>query len=255
MSHSQHYAESDEGGYAIHLPLERLIAAPNPIHAQTTQGQNIFISLGSAGGEPRQIVVPLLDTYQETLAMGIRAFPDLEQDDAGQYVLKYLRNINGKVTWVDIAPQFWSRVIKEGDELRIFPVINEPDSTPREDTPQPLITFRYDWYQGEGSLKKLYRRFATTLLPNTYEDAQNFVLENLGPIIQYSFLQPLTLGDISLRLLTKTHSGEWVITRFDEAQWRDVMMQRWLNNVPGEVIVISSKGGKPPCMKDDATFT
>lgn len=73
------------------------------------------------------------------------------------------------------------------------------------------------------------------------KDAQNFVLENLGAFIQYSFSQTLSLNDISLRLLSKTHSGEWVLTRFDEAQWRDVMMQRWLNNVPGEVIVISSK--------------
>jgi hypothetical protein len=195
--------------------------------------------------------------------MGIHAFPDLDQHNPGQYVLKYSRKIKAQlqVTWVDIIPHLWSRVIKEGDEVRIF-TVNGPDSSPsHDDTPQPLITFRYDWYQGEGSLKKLNRRFATTLLPNTYEvgltipsidefkcnsslpvkDAQHFVLENLGAFIQYSFPQTLNLNDISLRLLSNTHSGEWVITRFDEAQWRDVMMQRWLNKVPGEVIVIYSK--------------
>jgi hypothetical protein len=63
----------------------------------------------------------------------------------------------------------------------------------------------------------------------------------MGAFIQYSFPQTLSLNDISLRLLSKTHSGEWVITRFDEAQWRDVMMQQWLNKVLGEVIVIYSK--------------
>jgi hypothetical protein len=103
--------------------------------------------------------------------VGVQAFPDLDQHDPGQYVLKYSRNINAQVTWVDIIPHLWSRVIKEGDEVRIF-TINEPDSSPsefHEVTPQPLITFRYDWYHGEGSLKKLNRRFATTLLPKTYE--------------------------------------------------------------------------------------
>ena len=63
----------------------------------------------------------------------------------------------------------------------------------------------------------------------------------MGAFIQYSFPQTLGLNDISLRLISKTHSGEWVLTRFDEAQWRDVMVQRWLNKVPGEVIVIYAK--------------
>ena len=108
---------------------------------------------------------------QETLNLGIQAFPDLDQHNPGQYLLKYSRNINEQVTWVDIIPPLWSRVIKEGDEVRIF-TVNEPNPSPSksdEGTPQPLIIFRYDWYQGEGSLKKLNRRFATTLLPNTYE--------------------------------------------------------------------------------------
>ena len=84
-------------------------------------------------------------------------------------MLKYSKKINAQVTWVDIIPHLWSRVIKEGDEVRIF-TISGPNSSPSHgDTPQPLITFRYDWYQGEGSSKKLNRRFATTLLPNTYE--------------------------------------------------------------------------------------
>jgi hypothetical protein len=101
--------------------------------------------------------------------MGVCAFPDLDQHNTGQYILKYSRKIDAQVTWVDIIPHLWSHVIKEGDEIRIF-TVNEPDPPPsRDDTPHPLITFRYDWYQGEGSLKKLNRRFATTLLPNTYE--------------------------------------------------------------------------------------
>ena len=108
--------------------------------------------------------------------MGVCAFPDLDQHNTSQYILKYSRKINAQVTWVDIIPHLWSHVIKEGDEVRIF-TVNEPDSSPsRDDTPHPLITFRYDWYQGEGSLKKLNRRFATTLLPNTYEVRWTFAL-------------------------------------------------------------------------------
>jgi len=101
--------------------------------------------------------------------MGIRAFPDLDQQNPGQYILKYSRKIDAQVTWVDMIPHLWSHVIKEGDEVRIF-TTNEPEPSPsHDDNPRPLITFRYDWYHGEGSLKKLNRRFATTLLPNTYE--------------------------------------------------------------------------------------
>ena len=63
---SQHSAESDEEGFAAYGTLDRMITAPKAIQAspQTTQRQNIFISLALGGKEPRQLVIPLLDTYQ-----------------------------------------------------------------------------------------------------------------------------------------------------------------------------------------------
>jgi hypothetical protein len=67
MSKSQHSAESDEEGFAAYDTLNRMITAPKAIQAppQTTpQRQNIFISLALGGQEPRQLVIPLLDTYQ-----------------------------------------------------------------------------------------------------------------------------------------------------------------------------------------------
>ena len=67
MSKSQHSAESDEEGFATYGTLDRMITAPKAIQAppQTTpQRQNIFISLALGGKEPRQLVVPLLDSYQ-----------------------------------------------------------------------------------------------------------------------------------------------------------------------------------------------
>ena len=73
------------------------------------------------------------------------------------------------------------------------------------------------------------------------KDAQNFVKENMGTFVQDSSPQKLESKDICLRVLTQTHSGESVITKFDKAQWREVMIQRWLDKVPGEVVVFHSK--------------
>lgn len=64
MSKSQHFAESDKERVEAYGPLERLNAAPKTIQGQTTQQQNIFISLALGRKEPRQLVIPLLDTYQ-----------------------------------------------------------------------------------------------------------------------------------------------------------------------------------------------
>ena len=63
MSTSQHAAESDEERFATYGPLD-LIAAPKTIQEPATQQQNIFLSLALGEKEPRQLVIPLLDTYQ-----------------------------------------------------------------------------------------------------------------------------------------------------------------------------------------------
>ena len=64
MSKSQHSADSDEEGFAAYGTLDRMITAPKTIQVQATQRQNIFLSLALGGKEPRQLVIPLLDTYQ-----------------------------------------------------------------------------------------------------------------------------------------------------------------------------------------------
>jgi hypothetical protein len=64
MSKSQYSVESDEEGFAAYDTLNRLTIAPKTIQEPTAQQQNIFISLALGGQEPRQLVIPLLDTYQ-----------------------------------------------------------------------------------------------------------------------------------------------------------------------------------------------